>query len=313
MELGESPIAMPVRPITEQQFRTRRKDRRMVWVDAAAFLVGLLVLTVSVGGLIYVEPEIEPLTFEYGFFEEREWSKACAGFDGLAEGCSSTVYTRPAPVGLSVPFAFDPVIRANVTSVTLRLSWIDDSPIDEGPGDRDHGWVYTYDENATDTLKLVVTAPNGTTYEEQAANSVETKIGEILLIFTDLGIPTGGNVTAFSVPEAQAQLNATHFRPDHKSLGVWTAQVEVISAGDQNGTLPGDACASAPPGTIPPAAPNEVTENCYLHDNQDATEDGVPEVYRGAVSDYYASSFDDIGNTWILEFSVRHYFSVVSY
>lgn len=296
---------MPVRKITEQQFRTRRKDRKMVYVDAAALLVGLLVLAVSVGGVIVIEPEPEPIEWEYSFAEGKVGQKWCAGTSGQREGCKS-IDSRDTPEGEPQALLMNPIEAPNVTQAVFRLTWTDDEPdVEDQKGDH-YGKTYTYDENSTDTLRLEVTSPWGETWTGQGTNDVELKSGVVEIVVNISTAPEPGAMKAFEKATVQRALAAQHTETGHKALGEWQAIITVVHARDQNGTVANDACADAPDELVG-AFPDDLREKCYTDDEQDRTED-----YSRAAPGY-TSTYVDKGNRWVLEFFVRTYSASVTF
>jgi hypothetical protein len=292
---------MPVRKITEQQFRTRRKDRRMVWVDA---VVGLLVLAVSVGGVIVVEPEPEPFEWEYTFPEGRITQKKCIGVPGLREGCAPSLSLKPQPEGTSKSVVFDAVTAANVTQAVFTLSWTDDQPKSNVQGDPDYGKRFTYDANSTDILRLEVTAPWGEVFMAEAANDVGNLFsGEIQFVINITEPPEKGKMKAFEKAAVHAALAERHTVREHDALGEWTAVVTIVRAGDQQGTISMDAC-----GEPREALPPEVRAHCDTYAAQkEAEKTGL------LVSKEYTASYRDTGNMWILDFTLRTYSAHVTF
>lgn len=310
---------MALRPITEQQFRTRRKDRRMVWVDAAAVLVGAVMLVATVGGVVFVEPEPKPFEWDYSFFEALTKHKHCAGVTSVREGCTQIVDPRRPNEGDVIQTIFDPVQAPNVTSVRFTLGWIDNTPVTERPDCQGHldgecDRSFSYDEESVDLLRLTVWPPTGDPITIEGTNDVNTKSGSIALVWDFLAMPESGSVFGFSEQEAMAQVVPQFTNPEHEALGEWRAEVIVVDAGDQQGSVPinpcfhtfGEANQSAPEPLVDPLA-----EHCYTDEHQDTVEDDAivgPAMPGGG----WESSFDDDTQVWILEMAIRSYDSQVT-
>lgn len=299
---------MPVRKITEQQFRTRRKDRKMVWVDAAAFLVGLIVLAVSVGGVIVIEPEPEPIEWEYSFAEGKVTEKWCYGHIGFRIGCNPIETVKAQLEGTERPLVSKPITVANATQAVWTLTWTDDVPDTENRDSPDYRKDYPYDENSTDIFRLSVTSPTGETQVVEAANAPDASLpnGQIQIFFNITELPETGKMKAFETATVQRHLMEQYTLTEHAALGEWSAVVTMVRAGDQNGTMPTSACSDLPPEGLA-ALPEDVQKQCNLHDDQDKVEDGA------RITPGYQASYDDKGNRWILDFTVRTYQSTVSF
>lgn len=304
---------MALRPISEQQFRTRRKDRRMVWVDAVAVLVGMLMLVATVGGVVLVEPEPKPIPWDYTFFEGTEKHKHCAGLTGAREGCTQIVDARSTPEGETIETFFDPITKPNVTSIIFTLSWVDNVPVTEEPDCQGHkygecGRSFTYDEESTDEFLLTVTPPNGEPMSINGTNDINTKFGSISLVWEFVEMPETGQVDAFSQEEALADVIERFTQPQHDALGEWSATVTLVRAGDQEGTVPLNPCDDAVNETgepTPDPLADPVDENCYTDTHQKTLEDSLAgDLLTDQV---YTSSFDDEEQSWILEMAIRAY------
>lgn len=275
----------------------------MVWVDAAAVLMGMILLVATVGGVVLVEPEPEPITWDYSFFEGTSKEKHCVGLKNtLRAGCTQIIQARPAVEGVEMDTVFNPLTLPNVTSVTFTLTWVDDTPTTEKPDcttDCDRSFEYT--NESTDTLRVTITPPIGEPQTIEGTSNIDSKLGILVLRWTYLPMPEAGTLKTFTQLEAMEQLNATYLNPQHDALGIWKAQVVVVRAGDQEGSLPMDACSEAP--VDPSTLPNDAGDNCNLEDDQGTIE-------RGPVApppQYYKASYDDKGNPWLLEMAVRTY------
>lgn len=324
---------MAAKKITEQQFHARKRDRRMVWVDATAAVVGMLLISVSVGGVLVLEEEPEPFEWSASIFEGKITQKRCAGGDAGRVGCKYVYLGAPteenklriskqAPEGHEIVAGFEPVTFPNVTRVTFALSWIDDLPDDYDQKS------YPYDENATDILLLRVVSPWGEEKIIEGANAVPVSddalpTGSLKVEFNATPPPEVGKVSAFTQKEAQAQLAAEHTVTEHDALGDWQAYVTVQRAGDINGTAPANAC-EGEVADRPYETPDEVDQAahdtgygfyydgaCNLEDDQGSVEDNdaYPAVER---TGHYEPTHIDEGNEWVLEMVVWTYSTTVS-
>ncbi len=244
----------------------------MVWVDALAFLLGLLIVTASVGGVILYEPVTKPIEWTGVFFESTvDETRTCAGFEGgdqKGEACSAPIMSDLHQEGEenALDYAWPPVTAANVTEVSFRLSWRDTVPethpdegCDEQGSDGEENYCYRewdYNENSTAILRLAVYRPDGTLFEEvEKANNWENVTSG-----TGSGVPSGSiritvpvlelpgevsNLSADTQAEAEAQINETHYAADHEALGEWKTTVTVVRQGGMNGTIPTSPCATA--------------------------------------------------------------------
>jgi hypothetical protein len=330
---------MAVKRISEKEFRNRRRDRRMVWVDATAFLVGLLIVTASVGGVIFYEPEQEPIEWQPVFLETRlEEYRTCAGYAGGAQqgqGCSIPVQANLHREGRELPYRFQ-VESANVTMVTLTLRWLDEIPATEAPCEPKYcGRNWDYNENSTAILGLRVVAPWGEEYYAEGANNWENVTSG-----TRQGVPSGSvaiqvpvqdipedtsTYKSYSQTEAVRHFNETYWAGDHKGLGEWQVFVTVVRASSMDGTFPSNPCAEA--GVAEEDVPDG-EENCDLYEEyemvfvqgQGGSAGGLPSVYPGVYGVYsqallapvrdqlpveYTSSYQSEGHSWTLSVVVR--------
>ncbi|MBW3581783.1 MAG: hypothetical protein KY455_01675 [Euryarchaeota archaeon] len=318
---------MAPQKITEQQFRTRRRDRRMVWVDAVAAVVGLLLLVVSVGGVIVLEPEPEPIKWSVSWFDGKESQKFCAGCE-LGRVGGKHISIKPAPEGETLPVGFQPVTQANITKVVFLLDWIDDQPEDKDDQTR----KYEYTNESRDELELEITTPWGETVVHRALNKVpqgpnDIPAGQIQVQWNFTTPPNVTKWSAFSMAEAQSQLMANYTIDDYSHLemsplGNWSAKVKVVDAGDQKGTVPADLCHSDELGTnVPtevedqlPSEPTNVRGHydnaCGTEDVQDSNEGSIPKDAEG--QETYRSTYVDTKQEWVLQMNVWTFSSQVS-
>jgi hypothetical protein len=316
--------------ISEQQFRVRRRDRRMVWVDALAFGLGLLIVVASVGGVIFVEPEARPYDWNYSFAESRlPDNKICMGYvdsDAARVGCQPPLRETDALEGEVVEYAGPKWIvqAANVTSVTFELTWFDELPLTGDECDTYCGRDFHYDENSTDELRLEVTAPWGETFIANGTNGIAPYRG-VLRIHIPILQPESGTMVAYSQEEVLRRLNETNYVADHRANGQWRTVVTVVRAGDIEGTVPPNACAAA----IDKDQQDSlgIAEHCDIYDEWNTVGTGqpgpagttigfypfynqVPEGFREQLP--YRSTYVDPGTSWNLGMTVRTYQAVVS-
>lgn len=331
---------MALKKITEQQFLSRRKDRRMVFVDAVAALVGLLLLTASVGGVVVLESEPQPGEWSVSMFEGRISEKRCAGGDAGRVGCSFVVgpdgqsvkSTKTGPKwganeGDEIAVGFSSVAAPNVTRATMVLTWIDNIP-DTSPGsttdDAKKGNRYRYDENATDILMLRVLTPWGEERQAVGENSMPTSDqlpqGEIRFEFNISEMPAPSKQMGFTQDEVQKQLAAQYTDNEHMALGAWGAWVTVLRAGDINGTAPANACHGYTPTGDSYDVPSEF-EDAFDGSGQDPCdvdttterqlEGKAPAQDVGPAEGYYSTDVDP-GNEWVLDFTLWTYSTTVA-
>lgn len=313
---------MAAQRISEKQFRTRRRDRRMVWVDALAFLLGLLIVTASVGGVILYEPETEPIVWTGVFFQSNlDESRTCYGYEGgdqKGQACTAPINSELQQEGEdnAVEHTWPPVTAANVTEVSFRLSWRDTVPEtdpDEGcepkPGEDRENYCHRewdYNENSTAILRLSVYKPDGTLYDEvEKANDWENVTGG-----TGNGVPSGEiritvpvlempqempNLTAPSQAEAEARLNETYWQGDHEGLGEWKTIVTVVRQGGMDGTVPMNPCEEATEPEEVPVGQDELPvgeEECSFYEEYHMLASpgqgggGMPTAYPGLYGTY---------------------------
>lgn len=333
---------MAVERISEKQFRTRRRDRRMVWVDALAFLIGLLVVTASVGGVLFYEPEVEPIEWAAQFNPVSAHNqRTCVGFDGeLGSGCSLPIHTEIVPEGEPIEFTgWAPVTQANVTEVTFRLSWLDNVPKTGENCEEYCDRNFDYTNNSTEIMRLEVHTPWGDVLTKEGNNAWENvsvwmddqtrgqpPSGSFRITIPILDMPEMvTNISADSQSDAEARVNATHWVGDHKALGEWKTVVTIVRAGDISGTAPTDACEEAGLSEDQRSNLPNGEEDCMaayeayvLASSRGEGEGGVPTAYPGIygsqtrpvmelLGDEYRSSWDDVGNSWTLSMDVRTY------
>lgn len=333
---------MAVQRISEKQFRTRRRDRRMVWVDALAFLIGLLIVTASVGGVLFYEPEVEPIEWAAQFNAMPVYDqRTCIGFDGsVGSGCSIPIREEIAKEGEPIEFrGWAPITQANVTEVSFRLSWLDNAPRTGENCEEFCGRNFNYNESSTDILRLEVHTPWGEVFVEEDMNVWENV--SLWMHDSNQGQPPTGsiritvpvmdppemvtNLSADSQRDAEAKVNATHWVGDHDAIGEWKTVVTIVRAGDIQGTSPTDICEEAGLSEDERSSLPDDEETCgafyeayVLASSEGTGGGGVPTRYPGLYGpearpimeqtyDHYYSSWKDPGNSWTLSMTVRAY------
>ncbi len=333
---------MAVERISEKQFRTRRRDRRMVWVDALAFLIGLLIVTASVGGVLFYEPEVEPIEWAAQFNAVSVHDqRTCVGFDGsLGSGCSVPIREEIVPEGEPIEFTgWEPITQPNVTEVSFRLSWLDNAP-KTGKNCEDFcGRNFDYTENSTEIMRLEIHTPWGEVYEKEGTNAWENV--SLWMEDQERGQPPSGafsitvpiqdppemvtNLSADSQSDAERKVNATHWVDDHKAMGEWKTVVTIVRAGNIDGNAPTDACKEAGLSEDDRSNLPDDEEDCraaydayVLASSPGQGDGGMPTDYPGLygetsrpvvemLGDNYQSSWYDEGNSWTLSMKVRAY------
>lgn len=303
----------------------------MVWVDAVATAVGLLVFVGTVAGVVVLEHEPEETTWSVDWFEGKEAFKSCMGCEPSRVGAKG-LDLDPAPEDSEIALPLPNVTQDNITRVRFILDWVDDRPADDDG--KEHKYEYT---NASrDRLRLTVVTPWGENVSVERDNDMplsrdDPAIGRIVMEWNFTLVPEVKKWGAYTMQDAHLGLmaNNTVSTYDHLEadpLGAWRAWVTVVRAGDQEGTVPADLCHSERLGTdVPPdveeAIPEDVAgqtspkghyeKTCDTGPERKSNEGPIPKDFQGQKT--YRSTYVDDEQVWVAQMELWSYSALVSF